>query len=147
MPVLLVPTESGEPIVIDKAVVFVGRHPDCDVVLNRSRKVSRKHCCFALVDDRLVVRDLGSMNGIIVNGKKVLGTHELAVGDEVLIGDAKYVLRVQQAVARKRRADAPKAGAGPGAEFPLDSDPADEYQETMIKAAALRRALSAVEQA
>ena len=96
MPLFLVPIEKGRPIILDKAVVFVGRHPSCDVVLTRSRKVSRKHCCIAQVDDMLVVRDLGSMNGVRVNGKRVQKESRLQLGDELAIGDCLYELASEE---------------------------------------------------
>ncbi len=36
-------------------IVFFGRAPECDVVLLDSRKVSRKHCCIAQIDDHFVI--------------------------------------------------------------------------------------------
>jgi predicted component of type VI protein secretion system len=93
MAAYLEPIGEGRRIVLDKAVVFIGRAADCDVVLTRSRKVSRKHCCFAQVGDSYVLRDLGSMNGVRVNGKRVRNEVRLAFGDEVTIGDLRYILR------------------------------------------------------
>ncbi len=93
MAIYLVPIDNGRPIVLDKAVVFVGRHPECDVILKDSRKVSRKHCCLAQVDDRIVVRDLGSMNGIRVNGRQVRKETTLRLNDELSIGDVTYRIK------------------------------------------------------
>ncbi|MEX1098345.1 MAG: FHA domain-containing protein [Planctomycetales bacterium] len=93
MAAYLVPLREGRTIPIEKAVVFIGRHPECDVVLTRSRKVSRKHCCVVQVDDRYLVRDLGSMNGVRVNGRRVKNEAPLAFGDELAIADVHYVLR------------------------------------------------------
>ena len=55
---------------LDKPIVLVGRHQECDVQIN-SRKISRKHCCLAQVNDYVVVRDLFSTNGVRINGKRV----------------------------------------------------------------------------
>ena len=93
MALYLMPVEDGRPVVLDKAVLFFGRHPECDVVLNRSRKVSRKHCCVAQVNHQVLVRDLGSMNGVTVNGQRVRSQAPLSVGDELVIGDVAYFLR------------------------------------------------------
>ena len=41
MPAVLVPVEQGKPIVLDKPIVLVGRHADCDFVILHSRKISR----------------------------------------------------------------------------------------------------------
>jgi predicted component of type VI protein secretion system len=93
MAVYLIPVENGRPIVLDKAVVFIGRHPECDVILKSSRKVSRKHCCLAQVESRIVIRDLGSMNGIRLNGRRVKKEATVKLGDEITIGDVNYILK------------------------------------------------------
>ena len=93
MAVYLIPVDKGRPIVLDKAVVFIGRHPECDVILKASRKVSRKHCCLAQVESRIVIRDLGSMNGIRLNGKRVKKEATVKLGDEITIGDVSYILK------------------------------------------------------
>ncbi len=83
-------TAGGPPVLLDKAVLFFGRHPDCDVRLMGSPKVSRRHCCIAQVNERWVVRDLGSMNGITVNGARVEREVDLKPGDELSVGDVVY---------------------------------------------------------
>lgn len=93
MAVYLIPVEKGRPIILDKAVVFIGRHPECDVILKSSRKVSRKHCCLAQVESRIVIRDLGSMNGIRLNGRRVKKEATVKLGDEITIGDVNYILK------------------------------------------------------
>lgn len=92
MAIYLVPVEGGRRVVIDKAVVFIGRHPDCDVVLNSSRKVSRKHCCIAQVNNSFFVRDLGSMNGVRINGKRVRRLSRIRLGDQLTVGNVTYRL-------------------------------------------------------
>ena len=88
MPAQLLSLTDGPSILLDKPILLFGRHPECDIQLN-SRKVSRRHCCVAQVHDYLVVRDLGSTNGIRINGSRVLeGT--LKAGDELTIGNFKY---------------------------------------------------------
>ncbi len=116
MAVYLVPVTPGHTIVVDKAVVFVGRHPDCDVVLTHSRKVSRKHCCICQVNETFVVRDLGSMNGIRVNGNRVKKEVRMNFGDELAIGDVCYTLQRHKAAAPPRNPPAKRpAGGAPAA--------------------------------
>jgi pSer/pThr/pTyr-binding forkhead associated (FHA) protein len=93
-------------IPLDKAILFFGRHPDCDVVITSSRKVSRKHCCIVQIDDRFVVRDLGSMNGVRVNGKIVRRQSPLRLGDSLTVGDV--VFQVREGAPPKRRVPAPR---------------------------------------
>ncbi len=91
----LIPLGGGPVIAIDKPILFFGRGPECDVVLLNSRKVSRKHCCIAQIDDHFVLRDLGSMNGVRVNGQPVSRECRIAAGDEIYIGDVGYRLEVR----------------------------------------------------
>lgn len=102
----LVPVAGGSPITLDKPIVLIGRHPECDAVLQQSTKVSRRHCCVAQVNNRYLIRDLGSMNGVRINGNRV-SESELNPGDEIAIGDQFFILRQEEAVSRKGREKAP----------------------------------------
>ena len=90
MPIVLRPVNADVPIKLDKPIILIGRDSGCDVVLQRRRRVSRRHCCVALVDGRVFIRDLGSLNGVWVNGKRIEKEQELHPGDQVLIGDVEY---------------------------------------------------------
>src|SRR5436190_19522836 len=91
MPAQLLALTEGPNILLDKPILLFGRSPECDIQID-SRKVSRRHCCIAQVNDYLVVRDLGSTNGIRINGVRVL-EGSLKEGDELTIGNHNY--RVQ----------------------------------------------------
>jgi hypothetical protein len=91
----LVSLTDEKSIAIDKPVIFIGRDSECDVVLGDSRRVSRKHCCLAHINNRLVVRDLGSMNGVWINGERVERTGTMRPGDELAIGDVRYRLSIE----------------------------------------------------
>lgn len=82
----LVPLSQGAaPIIaLQRPVVLIGRHLDCDSRIE-SAKVSRRHCCVAMAYDRVILRDLGSRNGTQVNGRPVEEVR-LHPGDEVAIG-------------------------------------------------------------
>ena len=88
MPVHLLSLGDGPSILVDKPILLFGRHEECDVQLH-SKKVSRRHCCLAQVNDYLVIRDLGSTNGVRVNGQRV-AEGKLVPGDELTIGNFKY---------------------------------------------------------
>jgi predicted component of type VI protein secretion system len=88
MPAQLVALNDGPSIWLDKPILLLGRHPECDIQID-SRKVSRRHCCIAQVSDYLVVRDLGSTNGIRINGVRVQ-EGRLAPGDELTIGNHRF---------------------------------------------------------
>ena len=91
MPAQLIALTEGPNILLDKPIMLFGRHPECDIQID-SRKISRRHCCIAQVTDYLVVRDLGSTNGIRINGVRVL-EGKLRVGDELTIGNHRYQVR------------------------------------------------------
>ena len=80
---VLVPLNEGPRVVIDRPIVLVGRHRECDVCID-SPRISRRHCCLAQVNDEIFVRDLGSTNGVRVNGRRVR-QRRLRAGDELRI--------------------------------------------------------------
>lgn len=88
MPVMLLSLSDGPSILLDKPILLFGRHQECDVQLN-SKKISRRHCCLAQVNDYLVIRDLGSTNGLKINGQRVT-EGRLRPGDELEIGNFRY---------------------------------------------------------
>src|SRR5262245_48826276 len=93
MPPLLVALTEGPNIPLDKPILLVGRHQECDVQIP-SRKVSRRHCCIAQVHDYLVVKDLFSTNGVRINGARVKEGC-LRTGDELTIGNYRYKIQVE----------------------------------------------------
>jgi pSer/pThr/pTyr-binding forkhead associated (FHA) protein len=62
-----------------------GRGPECDVRPD-SDLVSRQHCMVQVHDASVVIRDLGSRNGTLVNGKLVHGEQPLNHGDTLQLG-------------------------------------------------------------
>jgi predicted component of type VI protein secretion system len=81
---------SAPIIALQRPVILIGRHPECDIRID-SPKISRRHCCVALAYDRVVIRDLGSRNGVRVNGH-VVEESALQPGDEIAIGQILYRL-------------------------------------------------------
>ena len=67
--------------------IVVGRSQSCDLLLADER-VSRKHASFrVLMDGRIVVQDLGSMNGTYLNGRRIQGPALLLPDDQLQLGD------------------------------------------------------------
>lgn len=98
-------------IPLQRPVLLIGRHPECDVRLDLP-KVSRRHCCIALAYDRMMIRDLGSRNGIRVNGRLVEEA-QLHVGDEVAIGPLIYRVEDPAAVSPPPPPPSKPRGAAP----------------------------------
>lgn len=103
---------SGSIVNITRPVILIGRHIECDVRLD-SPQVSRRHCCLALAYDRLVIRDLGSRNGVRVNGQVVEEAH-LKSGDEIAISQFLYRLEGLEKSVEPAR---PQKPAPPGTSF------------------------------
>ena len=120
MPAQLVALTEGPSILLDKPILLVGRHPECDIQID-SRKISRRHCCIAQVSNYLVVRDLGSTNGVRINGVRVL-EGRLRPGDELTIGSHRYRVDWEGPA----RAPAPRAGAVEPHPGPLASADAED---------------------
>jgi pSer/pThr/pTyr-binding forkhead associated (FHA) protein len=60
-----------------------GRSRECEIFLDQA-EISRRHVMFVREDERYEVRDLDSINGILVNGEKVR-RRDLEVGDVVKV--------------------------------------------------------------
>ena len=91
----LVPLIAGSApqVALHRPVLLIGRHLECDVRID-SQKISRRHCCVAMAYDRVLIRDLGSRNGVRVNGRLVEETR-LYPGDELAIGPILFRLEAE----------------------------------------------------
>ncbi len=70
--------------------LLIGRDPEADVVVE-SGLVSREHALVEPCDGGHAIRDLGSANGTRVNGTAISGRVRLAPGDEIELGNARFV--------------------------------------------------------
>lgn len=77
---------------ISKNETTVGRNQKADIVLD-DQEVSSFHAKFILKNNSLIVEDTDSVNGIVVNGKKV-NKQTLAEGDTVNIGNTTFKVSV-----------------------------------------------------
>lgn len=77
---------EGTRFTISPAGAVIGRSSSCDVVL-ANPDVSRQHAQIAYDEvDGWIVEDLGSTNGVIVNGGRVDGSLRLTSGDQLTLG-------------------------------------------------------------
>ncbi|MGI6754523.1 MAG: FHA domain-containing protein [Atopobiaceae bacterium] len=73
--------------------VVIGRAPSSDIVIDEPF-VSGMHARFTLQGPALVLEDLGSTNGTLVNGHNITQPVTLREGDEVQVGDT--IMRVSR---------------------------------------------------
>jgi hypothetical protein len=76
---------NGKRLVLPPAGAVLGRSRECDVVLDDSN-VSRRHAEIAPSGQSWLINDLGSTNGVRVNGRQVNGPHPLQSGDRIELG-------------------------------------------------------------
>lgn len=76
--------DLGKKYSLDKPVLLIGRSSKCDIQVDQDA-VSRNHCKIINTGKSILLRDLGSTNGSIVNDEVVNECH-LTDGDRVKIG-------------------------------------------------------------
>jgi hypothetical protein len=70
----------------------LGRATGCDLVLSGDTSVSRRHVEIAVRAGECFLRDLGSCNGTLVNGRRVERA-QLRRGDVILLGETEIRVR------------------------------------------------------
>lgn len=73
-------------------MIIVGRDSSCDLRINDTR-ISRRHASIKkITNDKFLLKDLDSLNGIYVNGSKVNGSRTISKKDNIFLG--KYLLKI-----------------------------------------------------
>jgi hypothetical protein len=72
----------------------VGRSRDCDIVLDDAG-ISRRHAEIRPGADGWTIADLGSTNGVLLNGKTVRGRHPLRPGDRLELGSTEITFEIR----------------------------------------------------
>lgn len=84
----LIPCGGGDPIPLLKERLLIGRRSRCDISL-RFPNVSSHHCELEFLNGYWIVRDLGSRNGIKVNGSRC-DSKWLMPGDVVSVAKHRF---------------------------------------------------------
>jgi hypothetical protein len=85
---------GGQTVPVGTAGAVLGRSRDCDVVLD-DPNVSRHHAEVRPSGGSWIVNDLGSTNGIKVNGRRVRGPESLKRGDVIEIGTSRITFELE----------------------------------------------------
>ncbi|MCB0307900.1 MAG: FHA domain-containing protein [Bdellovibrionales bacterium] len=80
-----------------RELVF-GRSEECDIFLSE-KKISRRHCKIHVHNTEMILEDLGSTNGTLLNRKQVKGSHPLSEDDLIQVGTSlvKIIIETQNA--------------------------------------------------
>jgi pSer/pThr/pTyr-binding forkhead associated (FHA) protein len=92
--------------VLDKPVINIGRHSDNDLVLD-DPYISRHHAQLRAIHPYFVIFDVGSLSGLVLNGKKVTKA-TLQAGDVIKIGDIFLIYNQDTTSAQPTRAMLPE---------------------------------------
>jgi serine phosphatase RsbU (regulator of sigma subunit) len=84
----------GQVFALDAECTILGRHPQCDVVVELGA-VSRQHARIVRVDDDFYVEDLNSRNKTYLNGKVLEERTKLAENDRLTICDVEFAFYLE----------------------------------------------------
>src|SRR5271165_5599395 len=87
----LVPIGGGDNIPLIRPVMTVGRRASCDICL-RFPNISGTHCELSFREGYWYVRDLGSTNGVKIEGKRVEVEKLLHDKNKIAIGKRVYTI-------------------------------------------------------
>ncbi len=93
---------AGKEIPVAGPKFLIGRSEDCHM-RPTSDQVSRHHCVLLIEGGDVLIRDLGSKNGTLVNGERVRTERELKMGDRISIGPLEFEVRLIVDVGGKKR--------------------------------------------
>jgi predicted component of type VI protein secretion system len=74
----------------------IGRSPECQLSLD-DPLVSRKHALLVVSPESVLIKDLGSRNGVVVNGTKIDTSRVLLDGDRIVIGSQEMTIMARPA--------------------------------------------------
>ncbi|MDE2508044.1 MAG: FHA domain-containing protein [Planctomycetota bacterium] len=114
---------EGKVIPLSLPTFRIGRGETCHL-RPTSELVSREHAEFNVTPQSVTVKDLGSRNGTLVNGKAVTGTHELNDRDLVQVGPLTFAVSIQ---------DAPSSATIPAAKPPAAIKSPDDISHDDIE--------------
>jgi pSer/pThr/pTyr-binding forkhead associated (FHA) protein len=112
---LTIEDDEGKTVVVPliRDEITVGRQEGNSIRLTE-RNISRRHARFFRQSGTLFVEDMGSFNGVKVNGGRVVAPTSLKDGDLVIIGDYKLTVRADRPVATRLYGAAAPFTAPPG---------------------------------
>ena len=85
---------GGRMVAIPPAGAVIGRSPDADIVI-AANEVSRHHAQIAPDREGWTLTDLGSTNGVLLNGRQVGVPERLSDGDVIGLGSVELIFEVR----------------------------------------------------
>ena len=97
---------DNHDIELPEGEFVIGRAADCQLSLD-DPLVSRNHATLTVTADAVIVADLGSRNGVRVNGSRIEGKKKLVHGDQIAIGGQDMVVMSRRDIAADTLIQAP----------------------------------------
>jgi pSer/pThr/pTyr-binding forkhead associated (FHA) protein len=88
---------QGKSMLFPRGEYVFGRGNECHVRPN-SDWVSRQHCLLRVTAEGAFLRDLGSRNGTLVNGTRLLDERPLEHGDQVQVGPLVFEVVLEESL-------------------------------------------------
>lgn len=89
--IILSGKHQGKRLTLPEGEAVIGRDESCQIRL-ATNEVSRQHCRLMCEGDHVVVHDLGSRNGTLINDVAIHGQAELQPGDILRVGPVAFQL-------------------------------------------------------
>lgn len=93
-------------ILLTAQATIIGRHRSCHVCLGH-QDVSRRHASVRLEAGGARIEDLGSTNGVFVNGQRIADSYMLEPGDYFVIADERFEVALETEAGRSTPARRP----------------------------------------
>ncbi|XXF76441.1 FHA domain-containing protein [Myxococcaceae bacterium GXIMD 01537] len=140
---LIIEDDEGRKTVVPfvRDEITIGRQEGNTIRLTE-RNVSRRHARLVRQNGHVLIEDLGSYNGTLINGERVQGPSEVHDGDLIQIGD--YDLALQAEAAAGASAAPPRPAPAPRREAPEEESGDDEHEDTPPPAAPRQHSTSVI---
>jgi pSer/pThr/pTyr-binding forkhead associated (FHA) protein len=125
---------SQKTFSVPSNITVIGRRHDSDLCIPLM-PVSRRHCQLSYNNEALKIRDLGSRNGTLLNGKRI-DEATLKAGDYITVGPLTFLVQLDgqpaQIVPPKQAAKKPAEQAKPAAKAAAEEE-SDIFEELELE--------------
>lgn len=95
---------TGQELALKHAIISLGREEDNEVWLD-DETISRYHAELVWEKGKVSITDNGSLNGVLLNGKRIHSSQPLKPGDELGIGEHRFLFKYAQQQAQDDLSD------------------------------------------
>jgi pSer/pThr/pTyr-binding forkhead associated (FHA) protein len=132
---------QGKCLLFPRGEYVFGRGAECHIRPN-SDWVSRQHCLLSVTGEALFIRDLGSRNGTLVNGVRVVGERRLAHGDQIVVGPLVFAVHLEDEAEVREPQAPPPSCAETGIHVQRDTDEMVALQDVALSQGSTEAKLS-----